>query len=182
MKLTNVTPKTQAFASFGQNENRDARTARMRAFWALPVNATIYPAGRVLAVKVDATRTIADVLCSGESIEMDSIVIDGKSLPLSEGFSMSLANLPQTWGCPACRSAHGSAIYPSRGDDNHKPQPRLLEANKFYYNPETRALFTISETCWGDYVKALGAATPKRFTSPVAVGKAPKPTPATVGK
>lgn len=75
---------------------------------------------------------------------------------------MSLANMPRTWGCKACHSAHGSGVYPSR-----EVSAKLLRKNKFFYNPATRELFTISDSCWVDYVTALGAETEQRFASPV---------------
>jgi len=70
--------------------------------------------------------------------------------------------MPRTWGCKACHSAHGSGVYPSR-----EVSAKLLRKNKFFYNPATRELFTISDSCWVDYVTALGAETEQRFASPV---------------
>jgi hypothetical protein len=122
----------------------------MKAFWAKPENATIYRAGRVLANQADATRTVAEVLGGGEDVELETVTIEGKVLPLQEGFTLSLANLPQTWGSPACHSAHGSGVWPSTSVN-----ARNLERCEFYYNPETKLLFTISKTCWRDYVEKL---------------------------
>lgn len=163
MKLTNVTitaPKLGA--RFGQNELRDAREKRMKAFWAASENAIIHPVGKLLATKVSETETIADILVqpNGE-VELDELNVDGKVLPLLPGFRLSLANLVSVWSCPACRSAHGSGVYPSR-----EVSAKLLMGNKFYYRPSDKALFSISDTCWGDYVHALGAAKPSRFISP----------------
>lgn len=171
MKLTNL--NVTAANTFGRGtvasaENRAQRITRMTAFWSDPSNAKLYPVGRLLAQKVDATKTVADVLVAGQTIEMDSITVDGKQLPLVAGFSLSLANMPSVWGCVACGSAHGSGIAPSR-----EVSTALLQTVKFFYNPATRALVTISATCWTDYVKALGAVTAERFCSPNAV--APKP-------
>jgi hypothetical protein len=161
MKLNPVVVASKQGPAFGQNEARADREKRMKAFWASPNNATLYPVGRLLAVMADKDRSIADVLADGGEIEMDSITVDGKQLPLLPGFKLSIATMPGTWGCPACRSAHGSGVYPSRD-----VSAKLLASCKFYYNPADKALFTISETCWGDYVKALGAATEVRFHSP----------------
>lgn len=160
MKLNLVVVAPKATAANGQNEPRDQRENRMKAFWAAPENATIHPVGRLLA-QSHAGKTLAQMLVDGESLEMDSVTVDGKVLPLQDGFTLSLNNVAQVWGCPACRSAHGSGTYPSR-----EASAKLLAGNKFFYRPSDKALFVISETCWSDYVKALGAAVPTRFTSP----------------
>ena len=146
----------------GQNESKDARLRRMRQFWAAPENATLYPVGTLLATMVDTERSMADMLAGGEEIEMDEIRLDGQELLLQPGFKLSLANMPRSWGCKACHSAHGSGVYPSR-----EVSAKLLRKNKFFYNPATRELFTISDSCWGHYVTALGAETEQRFASPV---------------
>ena len=98
------------------------------------------------------------MLAGGEEIEMDVIRLDGQVLTLQPGFKLSLANMPRTWGCKACHSAHGSGVYPSRD-----VSAKLLRKNKFFYNPATKELFTISDSCWGDYVVGVGAATEQRF-------------------
>lgn len=130
-------------------ESQPARVDRMKAFWARPENATIYRVGRVLANQADATRSIAEVLAGGEDVELEAVTIEGKVLPLQEGFTLSLAKLPQAWGCPACHSAHGSGVWPSTSVNAGN-----LETCEFYYNPQTRLLFTISKTCWRDYVRS----------------------------
>jgi hypothetical protein len=160
-KMTEVQVASSTFVA-GQNESKDARLKRMREFWAAPENATLYPVGPLLATMVDSWRSMADVLAGGEEIEMDEIRLDGQELVLQPGFKMSLANMPRTWGCKACHSAHGSGVYPSRD-----VSAKLLRKNKFFYNPATKELFTISDSCWGDYVTALGAETGQRFASPV---------------
>lgn len=168
MKLTNAVAVSMPVTSRGASgEDRTTREARMRSFWADPSNAVLYPAGKVLAIvaepatKNKAARTVADILASGESVEMNAITIDGVTLPLADGFELSIANCFQTWGCPACHSAHGSGIAPSR-----KVDTILLATCKFFYRPSDKTLFTISSTCWGDYVQALNACSPKRFISP----------------
>lgn len=167
MKLTNVqvvAPKMTAGA--GQNERQADRVKRMMRFWQAGENAVLYPVGRFLAMMADAKRTIAQVIADGEEVELDTINVDGKQLPLAPGFKLSLKNVAQQWGCPACHSAHGSGVYPSR-----EVSAKLLASAKFYYRPSDKALFTISDTCWKDYVDKLGAAVDTRFMAP---GSEPK--------
>lgn len=163
MKLVSVTAVAKVVgATFGQNESVDARVARMQAFWKAPENAILYSVGKLLAQKADATRTLADVMVTGEEIELSSVNLGGKELPLVPGFAMSLANAVKVWACPACRSAHGSKIYPSQ-----ILSASNLAKNNFYYRPSDKALFVISDTCWSDYVVKLKAAKPERFLASV---------------
>ncbi len=144
-----------------RNEDREEREIRMKAFWTENQNATFYMIGRLLRTLVKG-KTLAQRLVAGEEIELDSISWKGATLPLVRGFKLSLKSLDM-WGCPACRSAHGSDVYPShpsRGAD-----AALLSKNKFYYNLTTKQLFTISDTCWSEYVAAIGANTPERFVN-----------------
>lgn len=164
MKLNPVVVAPKSFSGTGQNERKSVRVARMKAYWQSADNAILYPVGKLLALAVGVGRILADVIASGESIEMESIQVDGKTLPLQPGFSLSLANMPNTWGCPACRSAHGSGTYPSR-----EVSAKGLASNRFFYRPSDRSLFVISDSCWSEYVEALNAATPDRFVSPATV-------------
>lgn len=167
MKLTSFTVNavaSQSTVTGPSSESKTSRENRMKAFWSAPENARVFTVGKVLATLQDG-KTLAEWLIEGESIEMASITVNGITLPLQPDFILSLDTL-DSWGCPACRSAHGSGAFHSREKD-----AKLLASNKFYYNPVTRSLFTISTTCWGSYVQALGAATPQRFTAPVASKK-----------
>lgn len=159
MKLNLIVVAPKSTAGAGQNEPREQREVRMKAFWAAAENTILHPVGRLLAQEHDG-ETLAQMLVDGEVLEMDAVTVDGKELSLQPGFALSLKNVSQTWGCPACRSAHGSGTYPSR-----EVSAKLLASNKFFYRPADRALFAISDTCWTDYVKGLGAATPARFVS-----------------
>jgi hypothetical protein len=164
MKLTSLVVAATRTGAFGvgQNEKLSARIPRMTAYWQDAANAVLYPVGNLLSVSIGNGRTLADVIASGEEVELgDSIEVEGVKLPLQDGAKLSLANLAQSWGCVACRSAHGSAVYPSR-----EVSVKGLKENKFFYNPATRALFVISDTCWKDYVVKLGAALPTRFMGP----------------
>jgi hypothetical protein len=149
------------------NEDRKGREVRMRNFWSHGDNAQIFNLGKLLSINVEG-KTLAELLVQGQELELSNITaVNGVVLPLQPNFKLSLKTLA-VWGCPACRSAHGSGVYPSRETD-----AELLAANPFYYNPKTKALFTISRTCWGDYVKGLGAAT--RFVEVPDVKPAAKP-------
>lgn len=172
MKLTLTAPASAPRQTGSTNETLEARQIRMKAFWADPQNAKLYTVGKLLSVVHDG-KTLAQHLANGADFEMDSITIAGRTFPLQDGFKLSLESIG-VWGCPACRSAHGSGIKPSPA-----VSAKLLATCKFFYNPATRALFTISTTCWEDYVKGMNAATPARF---VAVPSAPASVPANVPK
>jgi hypothetical protein len=151
MKLTNFTVSTTTTVPTGTfAEKRVARIARMKAFWADKQNKTIYVIGRLLAHSHEG-KTLAAHLIDGVEFEMDSIQSNGRVLPLQAGFKLSLKTL-SGWGCPVCKSAHGTGIHPSP-----KADADLLGNCKFFYNPTTKALFTISDNCWSDYVKDLNA-------------------------
>lgn len=163
MKITMVVASPAKVSGFGssQNEDKPQRLARMRdEFWTAIENEVLIPVGKILATKFDADRTLADILMEGESIEMDTVSVEGVTFPLAAGFEMTLQNLATTWGCPACHSAHGSGVYPSRDQ-----RADLLAGNKFFYRPYDATLLTISDTCWKDYVVALGANKTTRFVS-----------------
>ncbi len=130
-------------------ESQPAREERMRAFWNAPENRQIWKVGKLLSQKHER-KTLAQYVIS-EGIELDKISINGNTLPLEPGFKLSLDSI-LNWGCPACHSAHGSGVWPSTSVNAGN-----LERCEFYYNPETRLLFTISKTCWDDYVEKLGA-------------------------
>lgn len=135
--------------AFG-GEKKAQRIARMRAYWKQPVNASLIPVGRILSAKASATQSCADVIADKGTIELEAILsTDGKTLPLASGFSMSLANI-RTWGCPACHSAHGSGVAPSRDLDAEN-----LATNDFFYRPADKTVITISDTCYRQYVKDL---------------------------
>jgi len=141
--------------SIGGREDKEARENRMRSFWSDPSNKQVYTVGRLLAMTVDGGKTGAEILASGGQIEIGEtdLVVNGRTLPLPAGFTLSLNNLESVWGCPACKSAHGSGKRSSR-----EVSSKLLADVRFYYNPQTKALFSISSTCYGDYVKGLGFA------------------------
>jgi hypothetical protein len=141
----------------GTSETEAARRARMTALWSNPNHATLIPIGKFLASEAGG-KSFAQWLIDGESIELDHVMSEGVRLPLAAGFVMSLKNVTSTWGCIACRSAHGSGVKPSKGISL-----KGLVNNRFYYNPTTQGLVTISDTCWKTYVSDLGAVTDSRF-------------------
>lgn len=176
--------------SFGQNEDKNARARRMRAYWADSKNAVLHPIGRFLASVIDNDgTTLADLVVKGETVTIDSVTLaTGEVLPVVPAARISLQTTATVWGCPACRSAHGSGVYPSRTKDIDAAN---LAHNKWFYNPATRQIHVISDTCWGTYVKAMGAITDARFKAPVIVPQvdplpdtpeAPTPTPSSGGR
>lgn len=172
MKLTLTTNSPKMTAGLGQNEKQADRITRMTAYWNAPENQVLYPVGKLLALPVDKSgKTIADVIAAGGSIELgESIEVDGKSLPLQPGYTLSLVTLVKDWSCPACRSAHGSGVYPSGSVSANG-----LKSNRFFYRPADRSLFTISDTCWKAYVAQLGAFSATRFMSPATAKPVAKP-------
>jgi hypothetical protein len=139
-------------------EGRLAREARMRNFWAAPENRWLFRIGKLLENDVEGV-SLAQRLAQGEEIELNSITVADQYLPLQPRLTLSLNSLSE-WGCPACHSAHGSGVAPSRNISADE-----LAKNEFYYNPATERLFTISKTCFKKYVEALGART-DRFVDP----------------
>lgn len=138
---------------FGGNnsERSDARVARVNAFFALFTNALFLYVGKFLSNMVNG-KSLAQWLSEGREITLKAINIpDGngkvRTFPLPEGFVISLKTL-NIWGCFACHSAHGSGIAPSKEVDY-----ALLAKNEFWYNPASRQLFVISDTCWKQYVE-----------------------------
>ena len=165
---------TLGVTSFGQNEDKHARQRRMRAYWADANNAVLHPIGRFLANVIDNDgTTLADLVLAGETVVIDSVTMaTGEVLPVVPPARISLQTTATVWGCPACRSAHGSGVYPSRTKDIDRDN---LMHNRWFYNPQTKAIHVISDSCWGTYVKALGAITDARFKAPVIVPTEPVP-------
>jgi hypothetical protein len=158
MKFEGITAKgVTGSTGNANNEKRTDRVKRMTAFWSNPLNAVLIPVGRILGGTVGG-KTLAQWMADGEVIELDHVVSEGIKLELPKGFSMHLRNVHSTWGCPACLSAHGSAVAPSRQVDADG-----LAGNKFYYRPADKALFSISDTCWKQYCTALGVDVAKVF-------------------
>jgi hypothetical protein len=148
----------------------------MRAFWSDKLNSTLYDVGQILAQVVEG-KTLAEHIAEGHSFTLGAVKSPNEvRLQLRPGQVFSLATL-NSWGCPACHSAHGSGRYPSREVDS-----KGLASNVFYYRPADQTLFTISRTCWQQYVIDLGATKGNRFAEPTpmpvkAKVSAPTPTP-----
>jgi hypothetical protein len=144
---------------------------RMRAFWNAKTNAVLYVVGQLLAVLVNG-KTLAQHLLDKAAIPLKDIAIpvDDKgtlrTFPLASGYVLSLETIG-TWGCPACHSAHGSGVAPSRRQEVAK-----LESNVFYYNPATRELFTISASCYEKY--CAGVVGPKAIEARITKAPAAK--------
>lgn len=162
-------------ANFGQTEGRKARMIRMKAFWADKANAVLHPLGSLLACEVSKGVRIADVLASGKGVVIDRVtLVSGQVLPVDPPQTISMATCAHGWGCIACHSAHGSGIPPSRTPDS-KPDPDGLVTNRFFYHPVTRQVFSLSMSCWGEYVQGLGAVSDARFAAPFKATATSKP-------
>lgn len=173
MKLTLTTSApSAAIGSTVGGENKEQRESRMAMFFADPTNAHLVPVGKLLALASgQGTKTLADLLMAGETLELDTVRIGNRDMPLAPGYTISLDTVASTWGCPACKSAHGTGVGPSPSKSK-----KGLEANKWFYNPLTLALYTFSASCWDDYVKGKGNATTARFRELDAVKATPQGT------
>jgi hypothetical protein len=162
-----VTAKSASKSAVGQRDTNKVN-ALMRAFW--KTNPVVYKVGRFLAEEHEGMTLAAHLAAGREFKNLPAIMAEnGRVLPLQEGFTLSLKTL-DIWGCPACESAHGSGV-----GQSGKVNVAALESCKFYYSPSTKKFFTISTTCWGKYVKALGYANDRVF----AQVPEPEPEPAT---
>lgn len=148
MKIDNFSVTATGGNSDGR-ENAEMRSKRMKAYFTNKDNAKIYVIGKILSHVVNG-KSVAAHLLAGEKIELTSVQSNGRNLPLTPGYVLSLDTLKTVWGCPVCKSAHGTGESPSP-----KKDVELLEGCKFYYNPVTRNLFTISASCWSNWVKGL---------------------------
>ena len=158
------TSHTGSVASGRNNEDKSARIARMAAEWSHDKNMRLFPVGKLLARPINGKQDslrLADVVAKGGEIKMSAVIIGGKAYPLQDGFAISLKTCPQSWGCLVCGSAHGSGIKPSKRVDADG-----LADNVFYYRPSDRAMFSISATCWKDYVVNAKVEREKRFAAP----------------
>lgn len=184
MELTyNVTSTGKGSAGVSK-ESEAQRIERMTAFYGDKANKRFLSAGKLLAVRMADGRTVAAHIAGGAEIPLTVVNINGQRLPLADGFVLSLATVQAgdgpRWGCIACCSAHGSGCYPSTSVN-----VKLLESNRFFYNPETRQLFTVSDSCWTKYVKDAPFNAAKRFVlpkgeTPAVAAPAPQETPAAV--
>ena len=130
----------QKSASIPSAEREENRKARIAAYMAQVPEKGIYHLGRLLAL-----AGMAQDLANGASIPVSDLTLNGTKLTMKEGTVISLETL-SSWGCLACKSAHGSHKYPSNAVN-----PSKLATNLFYFNSVTGELFTISSTCWDKY-------------------------------
>jgi hypothetical protein len=134
----------------GQGKRDKAKVeAEVRLFFAK--NATILKLGNLLAVKQADGKTLAEVLATTGKVTVPRIKLnDGSVMAPSNVQELTFDNIGE-WGCPACGSAHGSGM----GSSN-AIKVSGLQSIEFYYGVESKTLFTVSRTCFGDYVKATG--------------------------
>jgi hypothetical protein len=153
--ITDVDVTSSTGAKAGKRETEEERVIRMKALLNSAEYKMLIPVGKLLARRHNS-RTLAEHIVDGATIPLKTITIQGKSYPLAEGFAINLQaakDAPQAtpWLCPACTSAHGSGIRPSPG-----VSAKGLASNDWYYNPATKLLFVISDTCFDTYVRRAG--------------------------
>jgi hypothetical protein len=154
MKLTNLIAQSTTLATKGGG-NAEERMAVL-----LAASPRLYPMGKLLANTIGG-KSLAQHIADGEVIEMDTV----SGFPLNPGYVIGLKSdgkstvIVGDWACPACKSAHGSNVFPSKKGIKVKG----LLSNRFYYNPATKELFSISDTCFETYVAEKGEATKERF-------------------
>lgn len=143
-----------------RGEAQDVRDARIDRFWQNPINAILIPVGKLFAESDHQGGILADHIASGASFGIPEVNADGITLyARPQVFSLATMDLEGEWGCLGCGSAHGSGVTPSKG----KPKSKGLATNLFYYRPYDGAVFTISKSCWDEYVRDRGMATDARF-------------------
>jgi hypothetical protein len=144
----------------GGNEDVDTRSARMVQYLRHADNRKFVKVGKLLS-----QGNYAQIVADGGKIGVpETMTVDHVTLPMAPGQVISLETLNPDkggWGCPACKSAHGSGVYPSKG-----VTVKGLAQNTFYYNVATRKLFSISNTCLDTYFEGAAA---KHFTKAQAV-------------
>lgn len=151
------------------NESEDKRLARLAAYFRIP--GKLYSVGYLLASVVNGKSIAAHIEADNAySKVLKTVTINGTRYPLRDGYTLSLATCRTPtksdgtpsdtphWGCLACGSAHGSGIYPSKGN----PKAKGLVTNQFFYSVESRDMFCISDTCWKTYIRE-DASRRKRF-------------------
>lgn len=169
----------------GNNESEDVRIGRIADYFGQKSSKGFLVLGKLLAMVTPNGKTLAARIAAGESIPLTKLTLNGATIELPAGFVLSMDTVgsgDNPWGCLACRSAHGTGIAPSKRVDI-----KLLESNKFYFNPETRHLFSVSASCWTKYILAEKATdsrlvnVSKRFKVPTATKHvvAPSSVPAT---
>ena len=158
MKVTSLTvvKGTRGGGTGFVRETREQRSARVRAFFAAPSNAVLIALGPILSIVQDG-QSWAGRMIAGETLDLSGAEI-APGLVVATGSEIGLGNVPK-WGCPICRSAHGTGSGVSPEQDAGR-----LARNQFYFRPSDGALFSISDTCFSGYVKAQGLAS-KHVTS-----------------
>jgi len=123
-------------------ESQDARKRRMIHHWGLQENTVIYPVGTLIS------EASAKSILEGTPVMIEGVRINRIVYPVANQ-RIGLANINE-WGCPVCHSAHGTGVAPSP-----RKSVELLAGSKWFYNPTTQAIFTISASCWGSWVVGI---------------------------
>ena len=153
MEIINVSAiATKSGKASGKRETKTEKEARIRAeFWNDGKHTSLISVGNLLATTKVSGQPIANLIAQGQVWRPTEVTIDGFTFPLLPGFEVSLETMRSHWACPMCNSAHGSGVGVSTD-----VKSKGLAINKWFYNPATLELHTISNTCYDDYVKGLG--------------------------
>ena len=132
-------------------EGADDRHARMIKL--LSESGPFVAIGKLMSRSVNG-KTIAQSVLDGETVALPGVI---NGLTVKAGQELSLASI-DSWGCPACGSQHGTGVRPSP-----RRNAKSLAEVQFYTDAKSGIVFSVSDSCWGTYVKGNDKA--KRFIS-----------------
>jgi hypothetical protein len=128
-------------------EGEDERIQRMADF--MTTNAPIVSFGKNFFSATHAAKILSDA----GLLLASPLVVGGHSFPLADGEQHITNAGDSTWLCPACGSAHGTGLHPSP-----KVSAKGIMSNSMFWSPVLNRLFSISDTCWREYVSKPGLA------------------------
>ena len=150
-------------SAVGGQESEAVREERLRTQFRSPEFQVLYYLGFFLQTLLAKGKSIAHwiIELSNEhspsydpkGVELRVIEIAGIDMPVLT--RLSLNNLYE-WGCPACRSANGSAVGASKKKDSRPNPLRMANLNHVIYAPVSHTLFVVSENCWKRWFVGLG--------------------------
>ena len=152
-EMISVTSAAPARSTGAKNE------VDKKAYWAerlsLPVYENVLPVGHLLTLPVSkgSKETLAERLLTAGGFALSTVRIGAFDFPLLPGFEVALET-GAPWFCPMCNSAHGTSVGASK---NAPAKVSNLNLNKWFYNVATLELFTVSTSCWDNYVDGTPA-------------------------
>ena len=145
-----ITLTKAAPATTGGAKNEVDKKAEWDGKLQLPEWSNILPVGRLLAVETfpGSKVSLAEQLFHKGGFALSTVKIGAFDFPLLPGFEVAFEE-STPWLCPMCNSAHGTSFGPSK---NAPAKVSNMLTNKWYYNADTCALFTVSDSCYTNYV------------------------------